>query len=164
MWTRILFIIIMRSEFSLFLISYHSFESFEFRDEKSTKPINLLMHTKWLRKFSQELVKYSQRLGENVSDLQKALELMLSVPHRAIDNKFLASIEGFRGMLGTTLQHSFAQTPTIFILYISLSLYLSLNLFYFFLSISQYPIHIHIYISINLIIAFIYISIPPRTT
>lgn len=46
-------------------------------------------------------MKYSIRLGENVSDLQKALELMLSVPHRAIDNKFLASIEGFRGMLGT---------------------------------------------------------------
>lgn len=51
-------------------------------------------------------MKYSLRLGENVSDLQKALELMLSVPHRAIDNKFLASIEGFRGMLGTNLNHN----------------------------------------------------------
>lgn len=154
----------MRSEFSLFLISYHSFESFEFRHEKSTKPINLLMHTKWLRKFSQELVKYSQRLGENVSDLQKALELMLSVPHRAIDNKFLASIEGFRGMLGTTLQHSFAQTPTIFILYISLSLSVSQFILFFFCQSLNIPF-IYIYnISINLIIAFIYISIPPRTT
>lgn len=124
------------AKFSLFLISYHSFESFEFRHEKSTKPINLLMHTKWLRKFSQELVKYSQRLGENVSDLQKALELMLSVPHRAIDNKFLASIEGFRGMLGTTLQHSFAQTPTIFILYISLSLSVSQFILFFFVNLS----------------------------
>lgn len=44
-------------------------------------------------------MKYSLRLGENVADLQKALELMLSVPHRAIDNKFIASIEGYRGML-----------------------------------------------------------------
>lgn len=51
-------------------------------------------------------MKYSERLGENVSDLQKALELMLSVPHRAIDNKFLASIEGFRGMLGTNSNSS----------------------------------------------------------
>ncbi|KAJ6641273.1 Obscurin, partial [Pseudolycoriella hygida] len=55
-----------------------------------------------------ELVKYSLRLGENVADLQKALELMLSVPHRAIDNKFLASIEGYRGnihKLGRLLTH-----------------------------------------------------------
>lgn len=42
-------------------------------------------------------MKYSLHLGENVADLQKALELMLSVPHRAIDNKFIASIEGYRG-------------------------------------------------------------------
>jgi hypothetical protein len=42
-------------------------------------------------------VKYSTRLGENVADLQKALELMLSVPHRAIDNKFIANIEGYKG-------------------------------------------------------------------
>lgn len=47
----------------------------------------------------QELVKYSLRLEENVADLQKALELMLSVPHRANDNKFLASIEGYRGIV-----------------------------------------------------------------
>lgn len=56
----------------------------------------------------QELVKYSLRLGENAADLQKALELMLSVPHRAIDNKFLASIEGYRGnihKLGRLLTH-----------------------------------------------------------
>lgn len=45
----------------------------------------------------QDLVKYSIQLGENVADLQKALELMLSVPHRAINNKFLESIEGYRG-------------------------------------------------------------------
>lgn len=54
------------------------------------------------------MVKYSLSLNENVSDLQKALELMLSVPHRAIDNKFLASIEGYRGSLhkiGRLLSH-----------------------------------------------------------
>lgn len=45
----------------------------------------------------QDLVKYSIQLGENVSDLQKALELMLTVPHRAINNKFVDSIEGYRG-------------------------------------------------------------------
>lgn len=42
-------------------------------------------------------MKYTTRLGEPETDLQKALELMLSVPHRAIDNKFLQSIEGYRG-------------------------------------------------------------------
>ncbi|KAG5678438.1 hypothetical protein PVAND_008111 [Polypedilum vanderplanki] len=55
-----------------------------------------------------ELVKYSTRLGDNVSDLQKALELMLSVPHRAIDNKFLANIEGYKGTihkLGRLITH-----------------------------------------------------------
>lgn len=51
----------------------------------------------------QELVKYTTRLGEPETDLQKALELMLSVPHRAIDNKFLQSIEGYRGELNIKL-------------------------------------------------------------
>ncbi|KAJ8735221.1 hypothetical protein PYW07_006841 [Mythimna separata] len=55
-----------------------------------------------------ELVKYSKRLGEDCTDLQKALELFLSVPNRATDNKFIASIEGFRGniyKLGRLLTH-----------------------------------------------------------
>ncbi|XP_060806138.1 obscurin isoform X2 [Amyelois transitella] len=55
-----------------------------------------------------ELVKYSKRLGDDSSDLQKALELFLSVPNRATDNKFLASIEGYRGniyKLGRLLTH-----------------------------------------------------------
>nr|XP_037866817.1 obscurin isoform X8 [Bombyx mori] len=55
-----------------------------------------------------ELVKYSRRLGEDCNDLQKALELFLGVPNRATDNKFLASIEGFRGniyKLGRLLTH-----------------------------------------------------------
>ena len=46
---------------------------------------------------TQELLKYSTALGENVLDIQKALELMLSVPSRAANNKFLEAIEGFRG-------------------------------------------------------------------
>ncbi|GAB0092620.1 Obscurin [Sergentomyia squamirostris] len=55
-----------------------------------------------------ELVKYSHKLGDNVSDLQKALELMLNIPHQAIDSKFIASIEGYRGnihKLGRLLTH-----------------------------------------------------------
>ncbi|XP_075991763.1 obscurin isoform X5 [Anticarsia gemmatalis] len=55
-----------------------------------------------------ELVKYSKRLGEDCSDLQKALELFLGVPNRATDNKFIASIEGYRGniyKLGRLLTH-----------------------------------------------------------
>ncbi|XP_058464862.1 obscurin isoform X3 [Malaya genurostris] len=57
-----------------------------------------------------ELLKYSTSLGENVTDLQKALELMLSVPSRAINNKYLESIEGFRGniqKLGRVLAHEY---------------------------------------------------------
>lgn len=53
-------------------------------------------------------MKYSRRLGEDCNDLQKALELFLGVPNRATDNKFLASIEGFRGniyKLGRLLTH-----------------------------------------------------------
>lgn len=57
---------------------------------------------------SQELVKYSTRLGENCDDLQKALELMLGIPHRATDNKFISNIEGYKGnihKLGRLLTH-----------------------------------------------------------
>ncbi|XP_069669104.1 obscurin isoform X4 [Periplaneta americana] len=55
-----------------------------------------------------ELVKYSSRLGEDTTDLQKALELMLGVPHRAKDVKFISSIEGYHGnihKLGRLLKH-----------------------------------------------------------
>lgn len=68
------------------------------------KSINKLLS----RKFSQELVKYSTRLGENCDDLQKALELMLGIPHRATDNKFISNIEGYKGnihKLGRLLTH-----------------------------------------------------------
>uniref|UniRef100_A0A182K3G5 Obscurin n=1 Tax=Anopheles christyi TaxID=43041 RepID=A0A182K3G5_9DIPT len=57
-----------------------------------------------------ELLKYSTALGENVLDIQKALELMLSVPSRAANNKFLEAIEGFRGnlqKLGRVLAHEY---------------------------------------------------------
>lgn len=67
----------------------------------STKSLNILY-------VFQELVKYSTRLGEDCSDLQKALELMLGVPHRATDNKFTSSIEGYHGnihKLGRLLTH-----------------------------------------------------------
>ncbi|XP_023017381.2 obscurin isoform X4 [Leptinotarsa decemlineata] len=55
-----------------------------------------------------ELVRYSACLGENYVDLQKALDLMLSVPHRAQDDKFISSIEGYKGnihKLGRLLAH-----------------------------------------------------------
>ncbi|XP_038208125.1 obscurin isoform X8 [Zerene cesonia] len=55
-----------------------------------------------------ELVKYSKRLGDDCTDLQKALELFLGVPNRATNNLFIASIEGYRGniyKLGRLLTH-----------------------------------------------------------
>ncbi|XP_054088791.1 obscurin [Zeugodacus cucurbitae] len=55
-----------------------------------------------------ELIKYSYNVSENTKDLQKALELMLSVPNRAFHNKLLSSIEGYRGniyKIGRLLKH-----------------------------------------------------------
>ncbi|XP_070068460.1 obscurin isoform X3 [Drosophila takahashii] len=55
-----------------------------------------------------DFIKYSLSLKENVKDLDRALELMLSVPSRAYDNRFLSSIEGCRGniyKLGRLLLH-----------------------------------------------------------
>lgn len=58
--------------------------------------------------FFQELVKYSLLIGEDTTDLERALELMLSIPHRFTDTKFLSNIEGFHGTvhkLGRLLKH-----------------------------------------------------------
>ncbi|XP_060852350.1 obscurin isoform X3 [Rhopalosiphum padi] len=55
-----------------------------------------------------ELVKYSLLIGEDTTDLERALELMLSIPHRFTDTKFLTNIEGFHGTihkLGRLLKH-----------------------------------------------------------
>ncbi|XP_044758879.1 obscurin isoform X8 [Coccinella septempunctata] len=55
-----------------------------------------------------ELVRYSACLQEDNTNLQKALELMLSIPSRAEDDKFTSSIEGYRGSiykLGRLLGH-----------------------------------------------------------
>lgn len=53
-------------------------------------------------------MKYSLLIGEDTTDLERALELMLSIPHRFTDTKFLANIEGFHGTihkLGRLLKH-----------------------------------------------------------
>ncbi|KAI5708872.1 hypothetical protein M8J76_005116 [Diaphorina citri] len=55
-----------------------------------------------------DLVKYSRKLGEDVTDLNKALELMLAIPHKASDNKYISNIEGYHGnihKLGRLLRH-----------------------------------------------------------
>ena len=56
----------------------------------------------------QELVKYGDILGDDSEELSKALELMQTIPQRATDAKFIASIEGFRGnlyKLGRLIRH-----------------------------------------------------------
>ncbi|XP_031356598.1 obscurin isoform X3 [Photinus pyralis] len=56
-----------------------------------------------------ELVRYTECLGEDCANLKKALELMLSVPHRAEDDKFISSIEGYKGSihkLGRLILHN----------------------------------------------------------
>lgn len=54
------------------------------------------------------MLKFSLSLKENIKDIQKALELMLSVPSRAYDSALLNSIEGYRGnisKIGRLLLH-----------------------------------------------------------
>ncbi|XP_073994368.1 obscurin isoform X8 [Rhodnius prolixus] len=56
-----------------------------------------------------ELVKYCEKLGEDTTDLCRALELMLGIPHRAEDLKFITNIEGYHGdihKLGRLLRHN----------------------------------------------------------
>ena len=53
-------------------------------------------------------MKYGEALGDDTEELSKALELMQTVPQRATDAKFIASIEGFRGnlfKLGRLVRH-----------------------------------------------------------
>ncbi|XP_028138821.2 obscurin isoform X8 [Diabrotica virgifera virgifera] len=84
--------------------------SLRFGDDKSISehlklPIQRINDYQLLLK---ELVRYTTCLGENYVDLQKALDLMLSVPHRAQDDKFISSIEGYKGSvhkLGRLLAH-----------------------------------------------------------
>ncbi|KAG7161980.1 Obscurin-like 3, partial [Homarus americanus] len=55
-----------------------------------------------------ELVKFSTKLGDDTADLQRAYELMQSLPQRATDAKFISSIEGFKGnlfKLGRLIRH-----------------------------------------------------------
>ncbi|XP_069178633.1 LOW QUALITY PROTEIN: muscle M-line assembly protein unc-89 [Procambarus clarkii] len=55
-----------------------------------------------------ELVKFSSRLGDDTTDLQRAYELMQTIPQRATDAKFITSIEGFKGnlfKLGRLIRH-----------------------------------------------------------
>ncbi|XP_017045137.1 obscurin isoform X2 [Drosophila ficusphila] len=82
----------------------------QLRDDKSLSehlklPIQRINDYQLLFK---DFIKYSLSLKENVKDLDRALELMLSVPSRAYDNRFLSSIEGCRGniyKLGRLLLH-----------------------------------------------------------
>lgn len=56
----------------------------------------------------QELVNYGSDLGDSTADLEKALELMKILPQKSGDDKFLKSIEGYRGSikgLGRLLSH-----------------------------------------------------------
>ncbi|XP_065224779.1 obscurin-like isoform X6 [Planococcus citri] len=57
----------------------------------------------------QELIKYSRILGEDITDLERALELMLWIPTRCNDLKFITNIEGFHGnihKLGRLIRHN----------------------------------------------------------
>lgn len=58
--------------------------------------------------FIQELIKYSRILSEDITDLERALELMLWIPTRCNDIKYITNIEGYHGnmhKLGRLLKH-----------------------------------------------------------
>lgn len=44
-------------------------------------------------------MRYTECLNEDPNNLARALELMLSIPHRARDDKFINNIEGYRGSI-----------------------------------------------------------------
>jgi len=53
-------------------------------------------------------VGFERELGVPTSDLEKALELMLTLPQKSADEKFLNSIEGYKGSvknLGRLIAH-----------------------------------------------------------
>ncbi|XP_060875327.1 obscurin isoform X5 [Metopolophium dirhodum] len=89
---------------------YFEDERLKFGDDKALSehlklPIQRINDYQLLLK---ELVKYSLLIGEDTTDLERALELMLSIPHRFTDTKFLTNIEGFHGTihkLGRLLKH-----------------------------------------------------------
>lgn len=68
----------------------------------------------------QDLIDIQRILKEETTDLEKALDLLLSIPQKISDKKFLSNIEGFGGNifhLGRLLRH--VSTPTKVNLYIN---------------------------------------------
>lgn len=56
----------------------------------------------------QELIKYSARLKENTTDLEKAYDFMQAIPQRIADLQYINSIQGYKGnihKLGRILKH-----------------------------------------------------------
>ncbi len=45
----------------------------------------------------QDLIDIQRILKEDTTDLEKALDLLLSIPQKVSDKKFLSNIEGFHG-------------------------------------------------------------------
>ncbi|UYV84309.1 Unc-89 [Cordylochernes scorpioides] len=56
----------------------------------------------------QELIKYSERLNEDTTDLRRALKFMQAIPQRSADIKLTNTVEGYRGnilKMGRLLLH-----------------------------------------------------------
>ncbi|CAN8024149.1 unnamed protein product, partial [Ixodes persulcatus] len=55
-----------------------------------------------------ELIKYTARLHEDFSDLQRALDFMQAIPQRASDLQYINAIEGYHGNIhnwGRVMKH-----------------------------------------------------------
>ena len=72
------------------------------------KFISFINRFQLFQNFIKELIKYTARAKQDVSGLQKTLDMLLGVPHRAHDIELLKAIKGYRGnihKLGRIIRH-----------------------------------------------------------
>ena len=74
------------------------FESFDEAEHTISDLLQLpVQRVAQYQNFIQELIKYAARAKQDVSGLEKTLDMLLGVPHRAHDIELLKSIKGYRG-------------------------------------------------------------------
>jgi RhoGEF domain len=92
-----------------FLQKITPFENFDEAEQAIADLLQLpVQRVAEYQNFIQELIKYTVRAKQDVSGLQKTLDMLLGVPHRAHDIELLKSIKGYRGnihKLGRIIRH-----------------------------------------------------------
>ena len=81
-----------------FLQKITPFENFDEAEQTISDLLQLpVKRVAEYQEFIKELIKYAARAKQDVKGLQKALDMLLGVPHRAQDIELLKSIKGYRG-------------------------------------------------------------------